>query len=483
MNTTELNRKQALAKVVNELDRLYPQDGYDAAVLASTIAAPDFITTRSGHNRQFTREASLALGMLCYAWTKEVPKLAIRMDVKELLTCLRQAVCDLHADRLLDGSESENLKLLDDTVNKILESSQVDFVHSFPAWTLGMEYEHPFVVGPVSIMSRNQWLDSVDFNDYAKKAFVEDEERNHHWKEALREVLARPTETVEEGEKPLPMLASFMYGPLRSAPSLLRISLSGYEARLSRKAARHICKTTLDGLSLFLGGKELFHQQTLSDERMPPVDHHTIVESKGFLHAPGYGLNKQIRIMAGKRVKDQLTQDIMRPRLDALSHILHSLVSPEEYSHPQLAMRWAMALDWLAEGERESSEAIALAKIGTSLDVLTEGGKFGGILNMITHLTGKDEKTIVQVGPIHRDLRWLIREIYDNGRSKILHGNVFDRLQSFADIRLAASSLARLVLIECAVRLKSYRGPDSSKAFRDIPNASPAEESPQNVGR
>ncbi|MFJ4393311.1 hypothetical protein [Pseudomonas sp. NPDC089396] len=169
MNTTELNRKQALAKVVNELNRLYPQGGYDAAALASAVAAPDFITTRSGHNRQFTREASIALGMLCYAWTKEVPKLAIRMDVKELLTCLRQAVGDLHADRLLDGDESENLKLLDDTVNKILECSQVDFVHSFPAWTLGMEYEHPFVVGPVSIMSRNQWLDSVDFNDYAKR--------------------------------------------------------------------------------------------------------------------------------------------------------------------------------------------------------------------------------------------------------------------------------------------------------------------------
>lgn len=466
---SELNRKNALAKLVEALDSLYPQGSYDHKALDGEQGPPDFVTARNGHQRFFNRHAKIALLSLVYAWQKEVPKLAIRVESKELESLLRQTVADLHADGSLMGSASENLRLVDDSVQKVLQQTKTDFIHSYPARTLGMEYAEPFVIGPVTVMTREQWVEVVEFSENAMKNSLGGEEANRDWKTKLLLTLAKPKGVVAPDELAMPWLAVQMYEPLSSSRSLVRVRLSGYERSLSTKAARHICKTALDGLSLILGGENHFHCQTLADERMVPVSHHTIIEQNGFLMTPGFGLSMQVPGLSSKRVKEALDGEHVLPMRDALAHVLDGLVSPASHPHPLLTMRWATALDWLAEGTREVNEAIALAKIGTSLDVLTEGGKFGKILDMLTHLTGWKEETEFRVGAYPRTLRWLVKELYDHGRSKILHGNVFDRLQTFPELRKAGAMLARIALIQCALRLKHYTGDDEHTAFRNIP--------------
>ncbi|MCQ4293337.1 hypothetical protein NAT69_19245 [Pseudomonas stutzeri] len=465
----ELSRNHALAKLVEALDSLYPQGLDYHTALCGEQGMPDFVTARNGQQRLFNRSAKIALMSLVCAWQKEVPRLAIRVESKELESLLRKTVADLHADGVLKASASENLRLLDDTVQKVLQQTKTDFIHSFPARTLGMEYAEPFVIGPVTVMTREQWVEVVEFSEYAKKNSLGGEEANQGWKAALLLALAKPKGCVTDDEPPMPWLAVQMYGPLGTGRSLVRVKLSGYERSLSTKAARHICKTALDGLSLILGGENHFHAQTLADERMVPVLHHTVIEQDGFLMAPGLGLSQQVPGLSGEKVKEVLDGERAFPIRDALAHILDGLVSPASHPHPLLAMRWATALDWLADGTREVSESIALTKIGTCLDVLTEGGKFGKILDMLTHLTGWKEETKFRVGADHRTLRWLVKELYDHGRSKILHGNVFDRLQTFAEVRKVGAMLARIALIECALRLKHYIGDDVHTAFRTIP--------------
>ncbi|MFK4134835.1 hypothetical protein ACI2KR_21500 [Pseudomonas luteola] len=466
----ELTRKHALAKLIEALNIMYPQGLYDHAALIGETGMPDFVTARNGQPRLFNRPAKLALMSLVDAWQKEVPRLAIRVESKELESLLRQTVADLHADKVLVASASENLRLLDGAINKVLQQTKADFIHSFPARTLGMEYAEPLVIGPVTVMTREQWLGVVEFSDYyAKKYSLDGEEANQDWKTALLQALAKPNRAVTSDESTMPWLALQMYGPLKTGRSLVRVSLSGYERSLSTKAARHICKTALDGLSLILGGENHFHSQTLADERMVPASHHTVVEQDGVLMIPGISLSKQVPSLSGKQVKEALDGEHALPLRDALAHILDGLVSPAAHPHPLLAMRWATALEWLAEGAREVSEAVALAKIGTSLDVLTEGGKFGKILDMLTHLTGWEEESEFRVGANNRTLRWLVKELYDHGRSRILHGNVFDRMQTFGELRKAGAMLARIALIECALRLKQYAGDDEHTAFRTIP--------------
>lgn len=70
----------------------------------------------------------------------------------------------------------------------------------------------------------------------------------------------------------------------------------------------------------------------------------------------------------------------------------------------------------------------------------------------------------------------VIKGIYDQGRSRILHGNHHDRLKPFVKERAQAEQIANAVLLEAALRLSVYRGEDDDDdAFRTMPPApSPA---------
>jgi hypothetical protein len=239
-----------------------------------------------------------------------------------------------------------------------------------------------------------------------------------------------------------------------------------YNINFSRKLARLVVKTALDATSLGFGAPECFHQQALHDERLPPVGSNSLVETNGFLWFPGSSLGKRIPTLDLQRVKQGLAD--MTPMLQAFGAVLEGLAEPSTHKHPKLASRWATALDWFGEGSRESSDAIAIAKLGTCLDVLSCGGKNAGIRDMAVHLTGVSAKTQVVNGGRPRTLEQLVKDIYDDGRSKILHGTYHDRLESFATARQQAAYLARALLIESAVRLQKYSGSDDDRAFKTI---------------
>lgn len=87
---------------------------------------------------------------------------------------------------------------------------------------------------------------------------------------------------------------------------------------------------------------------------------------------------------------------------------------------------------------------------------------------MVVHLTGISESTQVVGGMKPRTLKQLVEDIYEHGRSQILHGNHYDRLKSFAIERQHATYLGRIALIQAAVKLQQYSGPDKDQAFQTI---------------
>ena len=219
--------------------------------------------------------------------------------------------------------------------------------------------------------------------------------------------------------------------------------------------------------SLALNSPEFFLQQALREDRLPPVGTDRIVETNGFLWLPGSDLGPRVPAISPKRAHEALHE--RRALLLTFGSILDGLLLPELHKHPQLASRWATALDWYGEGNRESNDAIALTKLGTCLDVLSCGGKNEGIRQMVVHLTGLSESEVVISGVRPRTLKELVKDIYDHGRSKILHGTHHNRLQSFSEERRYAARLASIVLIECARRLHVYSGDDANdKAFRTM---------------
>jgi hypothetical protein len=447
--------------LIDELDRTHPQGYYSA----QSKTLPNFVTAQNGSQRHFTEAAEAALDLVARTLHENNKNISSIIGLKEFACLIKQSVADLHAEGDLSVGQvtpDDARKKLDANIQRSLVNLPLEFTHYFPAWTLGMEADHPFVLGPVTIMTREHWLDTVDFPPGAIANYLSSPAINANWKDSIRNALKAPVKNVEpEG------LARPIFSAIRKYPSVLKITIKGYERNLSLKIAEIVCKAALDGISLLFDVGEFFFQQTLSTERLPPVLRNDLFETNGYLWLPSTKVGPVIRYLDNKIVSDHLAKNATP--LAALARILTVLVDPSASPHPNLARRWSTALDWMAEGNRESNSAVALAKIATSLDVLSCGGKFSGILEMVAHLTSVNPNTIILNGPPPSTLKTVVKNIYDNGRSQILHGTHFDRMRSFELWKSHAAALASVALIEGAVRLSKYSGAEEDTTFRSIP--------------
>lgn len=450
-----------LKSLIDELDRVHS----GASPWSEEVGIPDFVTAENGLQRFFTQKSRTTLWQFSKILHDNRFPASLKIELDQYYKIVRQAVSDMHAADELSGFEESDLGNVIPKLKALIEERVAniipEYTHYFPAWTLGIEHNSPFHIGPVTIFNQFDWIDSVDFSEDGKEHYLNQPEANNRWKEILKEALKKPKdETHIEG------LAGAVYDAVRECPALIKVTVFGYEKNFSRKLAKLAAKTALDAISLGFGAPEFFQQQALHDERLPPVGTYSLVETKGILWLPGGSIGKRLPSVSPNRVKQALVD--LAPIIPAFGAILHGLLDPSNHKHPKLASRWATALDWYGEGCRESNDAIALAKLGTCLDVLSCGGKYMGIKNMVAHLTGTSEDKQVVGGDRPRTLAQLVKEIYDSGRSKILHGTHYDRLESFATERAQAAYLAQRVLIEIAARLQNYKDQDDDKAFRKI---------------
>lgn len=453
--------KAELKALVDELDRTH----LGASSWSAEDGFPEFVTTEVGTQRRFTQKARETLWKFSKTLYENRSPDTLRIELEHYGKIVRQAVADIHAAGYFSSSdESDHKDILHEIkllVETRIEKTSVEYIHYFAAWTLGMEVKSPFRLGPVKFLNRADWIDSVDFPQQAKDNHLSAAEANHRWKDILKEALQRPRDG-----SPIEGLAGAVLDAVIDCPALIKVTIRGYDLNLSRKLGRLAAKTALDAISLGFGAPECFHQQALQDERLPPISSNSLVESDGFLWLPGMSLGKRVPSFPLQRVEQGLVD--MTLILPAFAAVLEGLVNPSTHAHPKLANRWATALDWFGEGVRETSDAIALAKLGTCLDVLSCGGKFAGIRDMVSHLTGVSKITQVVKGIRPLTLEQLVKDIYDHGRSKILHGTYYNRLESFAVQRQQAAFLARAALIESALRLQNFGGLDDEKAFRTI---------------
>ncbi len=458
---------EQLEEVIAELDRLHPEGNLAFPGIPWEDGLPNFITTQSGYERHFSKVAQKGLHQLAAMLHADDPEIAKVIERDNFSQIVRKAVADLHADGEFSGGQAlpDNMRKLRERLKNDVAQLHTTFTHYFPSWTLGLERESPFVIGPVTLMTREQWLESVDFHESVKDWFLNAKEANHNWKHLVRQALGSGVDSTTD----LPGLAGDIYPAIKGQSAIVKITLAGYEKDLSRKVGGLICKSALDSISLAFGGGDFFFKQALGDERMPPVHTNSLLETDGSLWTTGHSTGPRFVHQPPARLQKYAKDN--REIFEVFGAILKGLSDPGTVSHPNLCNRWATALEWLSEGSREKNEAVALAKIATSIDVLACGGKYAGILAMLGHLTGWKEDTVIVKSQSPETLKAVVKMIYDSGRSQILHGTHYKRLLSFSKEKGYAAHLARIALIECAFRLVTYTGADEDKAFRTMPEA------------
>ncbi len=264
---------------------------------------------------------------------------------------------------------------------------------------------------------------------------------------------------IEKLEEPFNLELDQLSNAIKVSKSFIKIDIQGYDNELSFQLANIIAKTTLDSISLLIDNKDLFFRQILVSDKSLPTLNYKLLKVDKRLTLPGMSLNSIIPMISPKKALEIINKN--KIFVDAISKVLISLKDSRQ-SHTRLANRWTTALNWYAEGIREDSDAIALTKFATSLDVLSKGGKYKGILSMLKKIFNINEDDTVAKDLSLKDF---VKNIYDNERSKILHGTEYERLKSFNYQKNTYIPIIRSILLLSLEALYKFQGEDFDGSF------------------
>ncbi|WP_157879160.1 hypothetical protein [Pararhodospirillum photometricum] len=441
-----------LKSLVDELDRVHRGD----KPRWKENGLPNFTHAENGSVRYFNQSSLNAIWSISKILYNNLPPESPKIEIKEYANIIRQIIANMHAaGDFLGFDEGDQGKIIPrfrSLVHERLILMSQEYTHYFPAHTIGVEERAPFSIGPVTVFNRLHWLDSVDIPISSKE--------NSQWKEFINKKINENHENIE-----LCRDSEEIYNFLLEGSAIIKVITRGYEEKISEKFARIIAKSSLDAISLAVGREDCFCQQLIHGERFYPRMVYTLIEKNDRRWSRVISKGRIFCILSPNQIDALLKEN--NNIISGFGEIIGGVLDPSNYKHPKLANRWVTALDWFGEGCRESNDAIAVAKLATCLDVLSGGGQCPGITSMVAHLTGTNRDEEVTRFP-SRTLNNLIQLIYNECRSKTLHGANNDRLRQLFEIRSCSVKVARVSLIEIAERLRAYQGPDESKGNHNI---------------
>jgi len=227
-----------LKKIIFLLDRLHSEN----SPWNDEYEFTDFITTRNGLERHFTRDARKHLRELARALHIQRQKTSIRIELYNYEKLVRRAIANLHAEGYFNTYQDEKYEAASQEIIKeiedYLESEFQDFTHHFPAWTIGMEKIEPFILGPVTFLRRVDWIDSIDLHPIIHERLASSAEDAKNWKFLVKQALLRPRDN-----NPIGGISDRIYDAIIDCPSILKVRIDGHEKELSRKLAQLVCRT------------------------------------------------------------------------------------------------------------------------------------------------------------------------------------------------------------------------------------------------
>jgi len=426
----------------------------------------NFATSRNGVQCSFTPKFITLSKDLANSIHINNKQLKNNIETDNLTKILQQCMIDFYTENEFEKFDNNSreifFKLKSYIIDSIIKTLET-YTHYIPVDTLGMEKIKKIKLDTIEILSIEDWIDSIDIS--GRECFD-----NFDWRKYLQDSLKKKN-PIKPNE-PCDYMIESIFDFIEKTPALIKITIEGYEKDFSYKLANIVAKTTLDSLSL-LFNEDVFYQQILLSERIIPINSMRMVETNSKLWLPGRSLSQRIPMIAPSKAYDELINSRNEDFMKSLSTILSSLINSESSKYPKLSSRWATALDWYAEGIREQNDAIAVTKIATALDVLSNGGKCKGILNMIVTIFDCKEEDILIGGKTAKEF---VRLLYNSSRSQILHGTHYERLKSFEMERTESTELVKIVLYNCLLFLNKYEGEDSNEGFREVYNLSKQED-------
>lgn len=389
----------------------------------------------------------------------------LKIDYEQYRKLVRKVLVELFTQNKLD----RNIELINQTkknikkeVEILLEALDRKHVNYIAANTLQLESIEEIKIGCVVINTLDQWIDKVDFNDYAKESYLKQPKENFEWKSLLKQKISDKNSEISG-------LAVEIYNVIAEANSVIKVTVEGIEQELSKKLSKILAKAALDMISLVIGSDKTFFQQIIHSERLGPIMTYDLLEFNGYLGGPGSTIEKQRHPVFNTKEDKIKFRKQLDEYLAYFEYIVNGFTGKQECGHPKLATKWVYALIWYAEGVRESNDLISVAKLASCFDTLSHGSKNSGIKKLLCNILNSEDNEILFGGAINSmTIHEFVSRFYDDGRSRILHGTIENLLESFSIDKQRLINCGRIILLECAIRLSRYKGEDNEYGFQTM---------------
>lgn len=327
-----------------------------------------------------------------------------------------------------------------------LDAASHEIEYYFSCRLFDDEHVPPFEIGPVCFRKRGEWLEGV----------------------AVR---ADPTKTPWTGH-----VGAYWAGKAAlpdkelTAKAVAEEFISNWVAivRVSRRTRRNAQETAEVAVRIAIDTLGLLLQASMAANLRGPGDEIRARLKRVFSQMKGRDISYSSLLdmpRLAQRPGDYAAFiSDTKPLRDAAGKAIATLLElPPTTRLPNLYLRWVEAMHWFGEARRETVPRIALFKIGITLDVLAQGKRAKGILDLCCDLFDmRSNDTATSTG---KDLKWLVDTIYNDGRSQIAHGG---HLFLQADLPIsrqdadyvAAASLERYIRF-----LDVYTGADDYVSF------------------
>lgn len=312
-----------------------------------------------------------------------------------------------------------------------------DREHGFGATIFGNTDIPRFSIGPVTIEPVEDWLIRKGAEGYVTSTTAR----------RVRAAWAGKTLAKRKAGTEA-MVESDILEATRNYPYVVSVRLGGFGSAAGLETAAEAARLALVTIAL-VWARPSSAMRGFRLNFDGPIYHQiamTFVPGRGLLAGSSlHGLPAGPRIELKAWAKAQRDFDQI---FDAAGTAIQHRVSPDQASSRAGVMNaLAQALFWFHAGCTQGTDAVAVVYFSSCLDALSGGLSAKGIVKLIeTRLGVKGSDPINTGGPTYRSV---IETIFNEGRSRTVHGTSVKVGHDWSRSRSLAEQLARLALVSC----------------------------------
>ena len=398
------------------------------------LRLPPSLPLNDGRQMSATSELLATVSAYAKMILSEEPTLRSRLKNAELYELAARSFGDALQSVDLDKTNEELRNTLrkdvDGKLRETIERHRRAIQLTLGCHLIDGDAAYPIVIGPVVFETREQWCSRTETE--GKLTAVTARRLMAAWEGQVLRKRKATNDSINE---------KYIEDTIGNCPVVCTVSTDGLSSKMIKEKGLLAARMAMTAVSLiWTSPSQGLSWMNLRYDGQTFHRHYVLFRDDGYA-----GSSSGISQMPSGRWADGEMISYLKSYqwlFDQVGEALNNYVRPSEIAaRPTTMNALFLSLWWFYDACREQSDQMAATKFAASMDAISGGKKAKGIMNFIEARlgVGKDEP-IMKDG---RTVRKVVTEVYDAGRSRMVHGSSDSFAHDWSDVRLAAEAVGR----------------------------------------